>query len=247
MSKTQHYKILNALGRACHGGSYVYDLPVQRHDGTWIPGAWTDPIDDIAACQRGYHTTTQRNILSWLGERIWRCEVRTTRDAGDKFVSRQIRLTSGTCWDDTTARLFAVQCALDVLPLYEQRHPDDTRVSDCLVTAWEFAHGLVGDIERAAAWAAAWAAAGAAWAAWSAGAAGAAWAAGAAEAAAGSAGAAGAAGAAWAATGAAGDAAGAAAGAARDAAGDAQSKRLIRYLDGNIPLFPEWLTGRTTR
>jgi hypothetical protein len=39
-------------GRACHGGTYKYDLPKNGE-----PGAWTTYIKKPAMCQSGYHVT----------------------------------------------------------------------------------------------------------------------------------------------------------------------------------------------
>lgn len=137
---TQHYKSLKN-GTAMHGGQATYDLPTMRHDGTWIPGAWMPRIRRVIPCLSGYHTWTWRDATRWLGPEIWRAEVRRTTNAEDKYVSGEIRLTSGTHWNDQTARLFAVQCAVDVLPLYEQNHPTDSRLSNALVVVWERVYG----------------------------------------------------------------------------------------------------------
>ena len=214
-NRIQHYKTLDAAGRATHGGNCAYDLPKERHDGAWMPGAWMPRITPVVPCESGYHTWTRRDGLLWMGPTIWRAEVRgLVMHHNDKYVSGEIRLTSGTCWNETTARSFAVQCALDVLPLYEAHYPADSRVSDCLVTAWEYALGTATPRDLVDAGAAVRAAA------WAEGAEGAEGAARAARAAAWAEGAEGAAGA--------------------DDLRLRQSARLIRYLDGDIPLFPEW-------
>ena len=140
--------------------------------------------------------------------------------------------------NERNLRLFAADCAEDVLPLFLAIRSHDDRPAKAIEAARLFAEGQIDIV----AWDAARAAAGAAWAA--AGAAGAVWdAAGAAAGAAAwvAAGAArAAAGAAWAAAGAAGAAAGAAwaaagagwvaAGAARAAAGDAARAKYSNWL-----------------
>jgi hypothetical protein len=77
--------------------------------------------------------------------------------------------------DDRLLRLFAVACARDVLHLFEDKYPNDSRVRDCIdvaerfangdataqeiAAAWDAARAAVGDAARAAAWDAAGAAA----------------------------------------------------------------------------------------
>jgi hypothetical protein len=209
------YKVLNADGRSCHGGDLAWPLPTWTGH-AWKPGKWLPRIDDIVACQRGYHVCEGRDLIQWLHERIWVIEAAPNaewvRHGDDKWVTGgPVRLVAGTAWDDYTARLFAISCAHDVLPLYEAQHPGDTRVSDALVTAWEYAHGLATAEDLVAAMAAARAAASAAARA---AASAAAWAAASA--------------AAWAAASAAAWAA------ASAAARAAQSARLLRYLDGDV-------------
>ena len=157
----RYWKVLDAEGRACHGGDFRYDLPRWSRTRGWIPGAWAPAIPDVAPCVRGYHVCRDRDLLDWLGARIYACEVRgTVVVAEDKVVAESIRLLAPTPWDETSARLFAVECAAEVLPLYEAAHPGDTRVSDCLVTAFRYALGDATDADldaaRDAARAAAW-------------------------------------------------------------------------------------------
>ena len=237
---TTYYKALDARGRSCHGGSLTWSLPTWDGE-TWTPGAWMPAIPNPVACQRGYHAAVgERGLLHWLHEQVYVIESLAAwtphGDDGKAVTAGPVRLTRGTAWDERVARLFAVASAVDVLPLYEVHFPDDPRVSNALVTAWEYAHAVAaphdlvaaraaaGDAAQSAARDAAQSAArDAAWAARDA--AGAAWdAAGDARDAAGDA-----------AQAAAGDAARSAAGAAaRSAARDAQAARLARYLDGEV-------------
>ena len=147
---------------------------------------------------------------------------------------RQVRLLSRLeAWNERTARLFAADCAEQVLHLFEREHSDDKRPRLAIEAARRFANGEIDRVDLAAAWAAAWAAASdaawaaarAAWAAWDAAGA-AAWDA--------------ASDAAWAAARAAWDAASDAAGdaasdaawaAARAAAREQQTALLFEYLD----------------
>lgn len=156
----RYWKVLDANGRSCHGGSFQWSLPRWHRTKGWIPGAWTPLIEEIRPCSRGYHVCRDGDLLRWLNARIYACEVRgPIIEQSDKVVVGQVRLTCPTPWDDVSARLFAVECASDVLSLYESKYPGDPRVSDCLQTAFLFALGEATDSQRDAAWAAARAAA----------------------------------------------------------------------------------------
>ena len=178
-----YYKALDAKGRSCHGGTLKWSLPRWNAKAqTWTPGKWMPKIDgEIVACDNGYHAAEgETQLLDWLHERIYVIESQSEWiDADGKVVTAgPVRLIADTAWDDRTARLFAVACALDVLPLYEKTSPGDHRVSDALVVAWRYAYGdatqdelsaaraaagaTAGAAAGAAAWAAAWDAAGAA-------------------------------------------------------------------------------------
>ena len=152
----RYWKVLDANGRACHGGAFQYDLPTWHRTKGWVPGAWTPRIADVKACTRGYHVCRDDDLLYWLHERIYLCEVRGSTIAEDnKVVAESVRLLMPTPWDAVSARLFAVECVADVLSPYEAQHPNDARVSDCLEVAYRFALGDASDNDRAAARAAA--------------------------------------------------------------------------------------------
>ena len=170
------YKVLNADGSACHGGSGVWALPTADTAGAWMP-----PIADIVPCQRGYHLCEgASDLLQWLGPVLYVAEWRGDRVRHtDKCVVSEARLLA-RCehWTERTARLLAASFARDVLPLYEAAYPNDPRVRQCIEAVERFANGEVDrifleaaraaarDAARAAARAAAGAAArAAAWAA----------------------------------------------------------------------------------
>ena len=68
----------------------------------------------------------------------------------------------GVKLDESKLRLFACDCAEQVLPLFERDYPKDKRPRVAIETARRFANGKATQKELAAAGAAAWAAAGAA-------------------------------------------------------------------------------------
>jgi hypothetical protein len=167
------YKVLDANGCSCNGGSLKWSLPVKNEDGTWTPGEWTPEIaGPLVECRNGYHLATIEQLPQWLNDRIFVAEVDgelVESSDRDKWVARRVRLVRETAWDERTARLFACDCAEHVLYLYERDHPSDMRPRQAIETARRYASGQATEEELSAAWAAAgaaaWAARAAAWAA----------------------------------------------------------------------------------
>jgi hypothetical protein len=163
-----YYKVLNTDGSAYHGGTGTWFLPHGKRPGKWMPA-----IPNPVPCERGYHVVTLEQLPKWLGPAIFEVEVRgasVRRD--DKSVHEQARLLRRVeMWNERTARLFAVDCAEWVLPIFERAYPNDTRPRDCIGVARRYAIGdatedeldaaraAAGAAARAAAWDAAWAAA----------------------------------------------------------------------------------------
>jgi hypothetical protein len=150
---TQLYKVLGPGRKSCHGGSH-----------TWEPGVWYSVEGDLIACKHGFHLCRARGLLEWLHVEIWHAEARGKRlDGGNKSVVRSARITTPTAWDDTTARLFAADCADRALAVAKVT---DARCHAAVNAARLFAAGCIDDAAETAAEAAAWQPAGeAAWAA----------------------------------------------------------------------------------
>ncbi len=235
MSETL-YKWLGENGRPCNGGTGVWPLPKNGK-----PGAWLSVKGGLVPCQNGIHLCRESDLIHWSGPGLYTAQIGRGKriDCAKKVVVRRARLLK-QCdkWNERTAQLFAADCAEMVLHLFERERPDDDRPRKAIEAARDFAYGEIDLIALDGAARAAWEAAGAA--AEAARAAGAAWAAGPARAA-GAAAAARAAGAAAEAAEAAGAALAAraalAAWAARAAAGPeraagaAQTKRLLLYIE----------------
>ena len=174
-----------------------------------VPSLTLPQIEKFNPCNDDF-TRVQDLLAKHKGKRI---TASMARKAGCTFDDI-IWVASAVAHDDPDIerrlRLFMADCAARVLHYFEKEHPNDSRPRNAIIAAREYARG---EIDKAAAWDAAWAAwdarAAARDAAWDAWGAWAAWAAARA--------------AAWAAWGAwaAWDAARAAAWAARDAARDA--------------------------
>ena len=192
------------------------------------PGIWT-PNEVPVICQSGWHACYEKDVVAHLpgvGASLYEVEVRgKVVEGSDKISAESMRIKwyIGTATEQNL-RLFAADCAEDVLPIFYKVLPNDHRPAEAIRVARLYANGEASEAARSAAWAAARAAA---WDAAAGAAAGsAAWAA--ARAAAGSA--------AWdAARAAAGAAAGAAAwDAARAAAWAKYSRWLIVRLESGV-------------
>jgi hypothetical protein len=148
------YKVLNANGRACKGGKGQWALP---HNGK--PGAWMPAIADLKPCETGYHLCRERDLVFWLGPRIFEAEARGARvECEDKVVVAEARLLRETAWNEQAARLFAADCAHACAHYFTAVYPDDRRPWLAIVAARKLAFGLLGEAAYSAAyWAAYWA------------------------------------------------------------------------------------------
>lgn len=84
-NKLYYLKVLDEGRRSVNGGSY-----------TWPePGVWTPDREPIP-CRSGWHVCTNtRQLLEWLGPRIWLCEIDgKVVDHGDKLVAQRARLVA---------------------------------------------------------------------------------------------------------------------------------------------------------
>ena len=172
----RYYKVLQDNGVAPNGpDGFRWSLPRwkgPKSNGRWIPGDWMPTVPNPRLCERGYHACTRSQLIDFLnyGLHIYVIELRGEIVTGtDKVVASEARLVEELPWGNDAARLFAVECAADVIHLM-----NDDRSIAALEVAFENGCGTASaaelDAARAAARDAAWAAAGdAAWgAAWAA-------------------------------------------------------------------------------
>ena len=144
-------------------------------DEPWRVGETRKLTGEVELCVRGFHSSpTPFDALVYAQGPIL-CLVDVSRPAEtdtDKQVSRRRTLVAAV---DVTRPLHeaAIRIALDVLPIYEQRYPEDERPRKAIETKQLWLDGNASDKELAdardavwyAAWDAAWdAARGAAWA-----------------------------------------------------------------------------------
>ena len=123
----------------------------------WVIGEKRSIKGEIALCERGYHSApTPWEALTYAPGPML-CEVQVARPVAkdrDKQVSRTRLLIAAV---DVTSILheFACGCAEDVLPLFEQSHPHDSRPRKAIETKRRWLRGEATDQELAAARAAA--------------------------------------------------------------------------------------------
>ena len=150
------WKTLCEDGRCYFGGRGTWDLPNGK------PGRWRSVKGELVPCGNGIHVLGPHHIVRWLGPALFEIEYEGEKiDAGDKYVVRKARLVRRVEeWNERTARLFAADCAEDVVHLIPEavRGPFVSAID----VARRFAEGEASRDELSAAEAAAEAAAGAA-------------------------------------------------------------------------------------
>src|SRR5690606_27215958 len=133
-------------------------------------GGWTarhlNP-QQLKPCVYGYHLARGPQVLGWLGPTLYvaeACPDHPPVDDGHKLVTCRVRLVRRLDrWNETTARLFAADCAEAAL-LGERasgREPDE-RIWAAVDAARRYARGEIQFVALSAAWEAAWDAAAAA-------------------------------------------------------------------------------------
>ena len=146
------FKFLGADGRSPYAD---HPWPLPRGSG---PGAWVKAKGPLVACENGIHVVTLPHLLVWANDRLYTVETRgECVDAGNKLVVREARLLHRVeTWNDTTARLFACDCAERALRRVTARHgKQDPRSWKATRVARKFARGEATRTDLAAAWAAA--------------------------------------------------------------------------------------------
>ena len=94
---SEYYKVIGADNKSCNGGDFDWTGYLPKNG---KPGEWTPKIENIAACERGYHVTKYWNMWYEAGCRIFECEVdgvvvtacESVVGVVDKVVCTRIRL-----------------------------------------------------------------------------------------------------------------------------------------------------------
>jgi hypothetical protein len=156
------YATTNVDGSECHGDGR-WSLPVLNADGSWTPGEWRAVGGRLVPWLNGLAISSEEHLLEWLGPAIWEVEIygRVVRRRGI-IVARQARLVRGfPAWNERTARLFAVDCASEVLHLAA---PEVTPLLDWVLSvARRYAEGTATPHDLEVANAAAWGMTGGVW------------------------------------------------------------------------------------
>ena len=137
------YKVLASGQKSCNGG-----------DAQWIPGEWMPSIEEIEPCKSGYHLCRRQDLIHWLNEEIWEAEYQGEMIIDDnKIVVQQARITKRIdTWNERTARLFAADCAENVLYVWEKKYPDNKTPHNAILAARSYANGKIDYKELDAAW-----------------------------------------------------------------------------------------------
>ena len=108
----RYFKVLNIDGRSTGSQEFQWLLPPGEGPGQWLPTV----EGDIVVYVNGYHICTVSQLIPWLGPCIWEVEVRgDVVDADKMTVVRSARIIAPTRWDESSARLFACDCAARAL------------------------------------------------------------------------------------------------------------------------------------
>ncbi len=130
----------------------------------WTTSKKVTADGDLVACENGVHLCRRGDLVHWLNVRIFRAHYEgEIIESGNKVVVRTAWLGGEfTTWNECTQRLFAADCAEQVLHIFEAERPGDDRPRKAIEAARQFARGEIDAAAEDAAWDAAWAAAGAA-------------------------------------------------------------------------------------
>ena len=116
---------------------------------------WT-PSEIPVICRSGWHACYEKDVLSHCpgpGASLYEVEVRGKVVEGDDKISAEsmrIKWYIGTATEQNL-RLFAADCAEDVLPIFYEVSPNDHRPAEAIRVARLFANGEASEAERAAA------------------------------------------------------------------------------------------------
>lgn len=136
--KVNFYKVLNESGCSYPDNTVKWSLPTLNKDGSWIPGEWTSSVDgELKEYSNGYHVVNVKQLLNWLGPRIFKVEVdQEIIDCGDICITRRCRLLKEYInWNDDEARKFASNCVEYILALYEKIYPDNVYLYEAIDAA----------------------------------------------------------------------------------------------------------------
>lgn len=152
-----------------------------------VVGEWTPPYNgDLVACSGGYHLCRRDDLVRWIDAEIYEAEIDgEVVECDIKILCRRARLTRRMeVWTERTARMFACDCAEHVLHYWTAVYQEDDRPATAIAVARRYAIGdatmsdidaawdsvgaaawAAGAVARSATWDSTWAARAATWAA----------------------------------------------------------------------------------
>jgi hypothetical protein len=151
-----YYKFLSEYGLG-ERGRWPWPLPIKNKDGSWTSGDWTPALNgDPINCKYGYHFCELPDLPVWCLATLYELEVEpggmVIRYDDKSATTARCRLVRQIeAWDERTARIFACDCAVRVLPIFERKRPGDLRPRWAIETARRYVDGHATDAELAAA------------------------------------------------------------------------------------------------
>jgi antitoxin component of RelBE/YafQ-DinJ toxin-antitoxin module len=134
-----------------------FESPIQHTIWPVAPEIWTPMVTPVL-CRSGWHGMLEKDVLAHLPSTtksctLWEVEIRGKRAIGDdKLVGESMRLLHKVgVTTEENLRLFAADCAEDVLPLFLRVRPDDDRPARAIEAARAYARGEITDAARYAA------------------------------------------------------------------------------------------------
>ncbi len=143
------FKVLGDGGQ-CIYGTGSWPLPVGDE-----PGERLVVEGKLAPCANGLHLCRAGDLIHWLGAEIYEAETFSGEriDDDNKIVVREARLVRRIeTWNESTARLFAADCAERVLPIFERERPNDNRPRKAIEVARAVARGTADMAALRSAW-----------------------------------------------------------------------------------------------
>lgn len=157
MTTMKYYKFLTADNRGQYSEfDFTEYLPKNGKPGKWLP-----KVENVSMCEAGYHACGKEDVIEWLNAQALEVELMGVTKGDNKSVAKKMRFVKKLeKWNDKNARLAACDIAETVMPIWNNKYPDDKRPQNAIDTARRFAHGQATYSELAAARDAAGAAAG---------------------------------------------------------------------------------------
>src|SRR3990167_6346793 len=136
---------------------------------TWEIGKWYEYDGEISLCEHGFHACrTPAQAFNYIyGDKFFVVEakgkiIKDNKSSEPKFVASQMKLIKELPLKKIAVQ-YACACARECLKNYENKYPNDKRVSQAIQAAEDYMDGKISLEEISAAESAAWSAAGSAW------------------------------------------------------------------------------------